>query len=389
MTRRLALNVNFGPSSPDRELWRATERKAEYLFSGDYHRDVARIAESGGFENVFFSDVPGLWIPPAANFAEGLDPGVAAAKVFDASSRIGVIITLSTTYNHPIDAAHRLATLQWLGDGRLSWNAVTTVQEAPLANFGATSIPPRRERYALADQFIDVVDRELPRLLGRLGTSPAGRSNLEPPALYQAGGSDEGIDLAARRADSVFNSVLVKSYARSYVGRVRAGTQAAGRPAESVRVLPGLAVHLGSTDAEAQSRFASANGADLGELIELFSGLFSADLTRFDPERPLTDEDLRQIREQSESKTTIGFRESFLAALDEHDRRLDTTIRAVGAGHRRVVGSPATVADFIEEWFADEAADGFNLSFPRLPGDLEWFTQEVSPLLRQRGLLPS
>ena len=55
-------------------------------------------------------------------------------------------------------------------------------------------------------------------------------------------------------------------------------------------------------------------------------------------------------------------------------------------GHFVTAGTPEQIADLMEDWFRDGAADGFNLMPPVLPAMLEIFVDEVVPLLRQRGL---
>ena len=55
-------------------------------------------------------------------------------------------------------------------------------------------------------------------------------------------------------------------------------------------------------------------------------------------------------------------------------------------GHFTTAGTPEQIADLIEDWFDDGAADGFNLMPPVLPAMLEVFIAEVVPLLQRRGL---
>jgi alkanesulfonate monooxygenase SsuD/methylene tetrahydromethanopterin reductase-like flavin-dependent oxidoreductase (luciferase family) len=55
-------------------------------------------------------------------------------------------------------------------------------------------------------------------------------------------------------------------------------------------------------------------------------------------------------------------------------------------GHFTAVGAPEQIADHIEDWFTDGAADGFNIMPPLLPAMLDVFSAEVIPLLRRRGL---
>ena len=55
-------------------------------------------------------------------------------------------------------------------------------------------------------------------------------------------------------------------------------------------------------------------------------------------------------------------------------------------GHFTSAGTPEQIADLIEDWFTDGAADGVNIMPPLLPIQLDVFAAEVVPLLRRRGL---
>jgi alkanesulfonate monooxygenase SsuD/methylene tetrahydromethanopterin reductase-like flavin-dependent oxidoreductase (luciferase family) len=55
-------------------------------------------------------------------------------------------------------------------------------------------------------------------------------------------------------------------------------------------------------------------------------------------------------------------------------------------GHYVMAGTPEQVADLIEDWLMDGAADGFNIMPPVLPAQLDVFSAEVLPLLQRRGL---
>ena len=59
---------------------------------------------------------------------------------------------------------------------------------------------------------------------------------------------------------------------------------------------------------------------------------------------------------------------------------------ATARGHYTVVGSAGEVADQLEEWFLNDAADGFNILPPWLPGALDDFVDLVIPELQRRGL---
>jgi alkanesulfonate monooxygenase SsuD/methylene tetrahydromethanopterin reductase-like flavin-dependent oxidoreductase (luciferase family) len=55
-------------------------------------------------------------------------------------------------------------------------------------------------------------------------------------------------------------------------------------------------------------------------------------------------------------------------------------------GHFTIAGTPEQIADVIQDWFTDAAADGFNIMPPVLPHMLDVFSEEVIPLLQRRGL---
>src|SRR5262249_44417527 len=69
-------------------------------------------------------------------------------------------------------------------------------------------------------------------------------------------------------------------------------------------------------------------------------------------------------------------------------RRLLASL-AGARGHFTCAGTPEQIADLMEDWFKDGAADGFNVMPPVLPAMLDAFIDEVIPLLQRRGLFRS
>ena len=55
-------------------------------------------------------------------------------------------------------------------------------------------------------------------------------------------------------------------------------------------------------------------------------------------------------------------------------------------GHALSIGTPKQVADEMEHWFKDGAADGFNVMPAWPPGSLKDFVDLVIPELQRRGL---
>jgi hypothetical protein len=52
-----------------------------------------------------------------------------------------------------------------------------------------------------------------------------------------------------------------------------------------------------------------------------------------------------------------------------------------------MTGSPTDIADEMEQWFCEGAADGFNIMASDYPGGFADFVHLVVPELRRRGLV--
>ena len=61
-------------------------------------------------------------------------------------------------------------------------------------------------------------------------------------------------------------------------------------------------------------------------------------------------------------------------------------LTAAARGHWVVCGTPQRIADTLEEWFVDGAADGFNILPPYFPDGFADFVDLVVPELQRRGL---
>ena len=105
-----------------------------------------------------------------------------------------------------------------------------------------------------------------------------------------------------------------------------------------------------------------------------------------DPRIPAVGKDL-DIR----TDTLVGHQSRVQLILDLA-RRERLTLRqlhrrlAGARGHHTFAGTALEVADELEEWFTQGAADGFNLMPPYLPGALNDFVDQVLPILQKRGL---
>jgi len=400
MSRTLALNVNLQGFGQRPAAWQVSDRPADALIGPDHWLDVARVAERGLLDAVFFADHPSISNPNPRPVGL-LDPVVLASHITAGTSHVGVIASASTTYHDPVELAERLLGADELSGGRIGWNVVTTYAPTVARNFGLTATPSRDERYRRADDVVRAVrtvwdaaahdgryayDGEHVRVAGRTGFRPSPQRH---PVLFQAGGSDQGRALAARHADGVFAVELTQERAVRGYAAMKAAARAAGRGSALPRITPGLSLVLGSTQAEAEARFDDLESRVPPQYaLRALSNVLAHDATTLDLDAPVPADVLDKPWDPDAHPTSAGYRHTF---LDWVQPRRHLTVRELvrqfgGYGARIVIGTPEQVADDIEDWFVAGAADGFNLMLDTYPDGLATFVDEVVPLLQAKGI---
>lgn len=395
--------------------WRARDTPAADYVDVGFYQDIARTAERGKLHGVFLADT-------LTNAEEGtdrpalgaMDPAVVLATMAAVTERVGLVGTASTTFNEPFELARRFATLDHLSRGRAAFNAVTTFVPAVAENFGGKPLPDREQRYDRAREFLEVViklwdswadgalvgdaqagvfaDPDRVRPINHRGEhfevrgpltmprSPQGR-----PALFQAGSSPAGRDLAGRYADVVFTAQNVLAAGQEFRAQVRERAVAHGRDPDSVKIVPGLLPILGDTEAAAQARKReldelAGTGPDLNKLARRIGVPVEA----LELDKPLPVELLVPDEQFSGS---VGFRNAAVRlAVDEGLTVRELLVRN-GGGHLQVVGTAEQIADTIEHWHREGAADGFNLMIDIVPSGLHDAVDMLVPELQDRGLL--
>jgi alkanesulfonate monooxygenase len=200
------------------------------------------------------------------------------------------------------------------------------------------------------------------------------------PVIVQAGASDAGRQLAAETAEMVFAAGGPLAGAREFYKDVKSRAARVGRNPDHIKILPGAFVVVGESEQEAKDK-----RARLDSLVNYDSGIAAlsiaagVDARKFDPDGPLPD-----LPETNQSKSG---RERVMALA----RREGLTVRQIagrlgGYGGLGMVGTPAMIADQMQEWLETEASDGFNVMFPYLPGGLDDFVDKVVPELQRRGI---
>lgn len=137
----------------------APRTEASRIFDAAHFQELARIAERGKLDAVFFADTLAVGHRLEHNVTTVFEPITLLAAIAAVTERIGLIATASTGYNHPFTLARAFASLDHISDGRAGWNIVTSGGADEAANFGLDQIPEHGERYARAHEFLEAAVR--------------------------------------------------------------------------------------------------------------------------------------------------------------------------------------------------------------------------------------
>ncbi len=393
--------------------WRYRDDTPYSYLDVDFYKNLGRQAEAAGFDAFFLADT---LIASEENFERpnygALDPTIVLAAIASVTQNIGLIATATTSFVDPYTFARRFATLDQLSRGRIGWNIVTTFLPAVAANFGMDNLPQGAERYAMANEFIDVVnalweswptqaqvgdraggvfaDADLIKPINHAGKYYKVKGPLTlpcrdtgRPALVQSGTSEEGRQLAVRVADAVFTAQNTLSDAKVFYADMKRRVREAGRDADSLKILPGLFTVIGKTEAEAKARKARLDeltgDAQLRKLARRVGlKVEDLDLDGFLPiDRILSNKDFRG---------SVGFRDAVVQMARTEGLTVRQLVEKNGGGQFQLVGTPEYIADTMETWFNERACDGFMIQPDVLPEGLTAFAEGVMPILRKKGV---
>lgn len=406
MTRQLSIAAFMMRHGHHVAAWRHPQTDLESNPFKVFRQQV-QSAERACLDAVFFADSLAL-----TGGVPALEPLTLLSALAASTERIGLIGTATTTYNEPYTVARQFASLDQISEGRAGWNLVTSDNAAEAANFGRDQHLAHAARYERAREFHQVVtglwdswedgalinDKDGGRLIdpARLrklnhrgphfavaGPLNVSRSPQGRPVVVQAGGSEAGRDLAAATAEVVFTAQPSLAKAQDFYRDMKARLAAHGRAPESLKVMPGLFAVVGHSQGEADDKF-----GELQRLIEPKAGLAllgrmigNFDLSGYPLDGPLPDLPQTQDGQRSRQQLLTDLAQGENLTIRQLYQRI-----AGGRGHFTVVGTAQAVADQMQAWFEQEAADGFNFMAPALPGGLDDFLSLVVPELQRRGL---
>lgn len=389
--------------------WRLPEAKAGAL-DFQFFRQMAETAERGKFDMFFLADGLNAAISQHPSYIVRLEPLTLLSALSCVTSRIGLAATAITTYTEPYNLARYFASLDHLSGGRAAWNVVTGAFKEAAENFGTLPHPEHSARYAMADEFVEVVkglwdswedgalvaDKETGRYLdvSKLhvldhegpyyrvkGPLNSTRPPQGHPVIIQAGASDTGRDFAARLAEVVFAVQQDLETAKAFRADLRARAAGAGRDPNSLKVMPGVSPVVADSEDEARAQVERLGRfADPATALQVLSDRVGHDLSSYPLDGPLPE------------LPPSGIMQGHAVNLARMSKTYGMTIRqlrdyaSAAQGHRLIWGTPEAIADQLQEWFDAGAADGFTIMPAWFPGALDAFVDRVVPILQKRNL---
>lgn len=409
-TRKLKLGANISGVGNSMFHWKHADVPTDASVSLTFYLEQAKIAEHGKFDLLFIAD--GLYINEKSNphFLNRFEPLTILSALGAVTRHIGLVATLSTTYSDPFTVSRQFGSLDQISGGRAGWNIVTSPLEGSAKNFSKGKHPTHAERYQIAEEFLEVVkglwdsweddafirDKESgvffdPDKMHRLdhkgryfsvqGPLNVARSKQGHPVVFQAGSSDAGKDLAAKSADAVYTAHENIEDAKAFYRDVKTRAAAYGRSTEDILIFPGIQPIVGRTEEEAERKY-----KEVAELVTIDSALDYLgryfehhDFSRYPLDEPFPD--IGDLGHNSFQSTTNKIKQE---AKEQNLTLREVAIRA-STPRGQFIGTPEKVADLIQQWFEEGAADGFNIRNV-VPNGLKDFVELVVPILQERGI---
>jgi FMN-dependent oxidoreductase (nitrilotriacetate monooxygenase family) len=408
--RHLKLGAILSGVGSNQNEWLHPDLPGDASIDIDWFIAMARRAEAAKFDLIFIVDSPFITPGTAPHFLNRLEPLTLLSAVAVATTHIGLVGTLTTSFNEPYNVARQFGSLDLISRGRAGWNVVTTGLEGAARNYGQEKHFEHGLRYRRAAEHLAVVqglwdsyeddafpcdkarkiflDPAKQHALNHKGEffSVAGplnisRSRQGQPVIFQAGESEQGRAFAAAHAEGIYCNAETFEEAQAYYADVKQRTIAAGRDPDHISIMPGLIPIIADTDAAAQQRADAEHGdLDLAKaLVQLGRPFNYHDFGQYDLDEPFPS--LAHLSLNSYK----GRAERIIATARAENLTLRQTAWRFAARRSPFVGTAQTVAREIEKWFSEGAADGFNFRVSN-PADFAAFTDGVVPLLRERGL---
>lgn len=413
----LAWFMNFTPDE-----WREPFGQGGNPWDGQFYIEMAQSLERACFDLIMIEDK--LMVPETYGKSRDLslkhammvpkaDPAPLAVAMGMATRHLGVVATMSTMAYPPFMLARLSSTIDSLTKGRFGWNVVTSAEDLMAKNFGMEKLPPREDRYAMADEYMDVVgklfdswepdavvlDREngiyadgskvhtvdhkgrFYQVRGPLNTVP---SPQRRPVYLQAGASPRGRDFAAQHADAIVSVANGVEGMKEFRADIRARAEKIGRNPDDIKVFFCITPSLGETEEEARKRYENVTLSDnfVTDVLISISAITEIDFAQYDLDKPLPE----KLVTNGESGTLDKFQQW---GSGKTLRQLAADGGGGLVSSLELIGTPAQVAQKMGEAMAEVGGDGFLITTPVLRVSRRYITEIVDglvPELQRRGL---
>ena len=378
--------------------------------------EFAQTMERGKLDMLFIADgigtagIDNLKATRANPKVDRMEPFTLLSALASVTKHIGLAATAHTTYNEPYHIARQFASLDHLSGGRAGWNFVTGANAEDAKNFSRDSHQVHGDRYDRAEEFADVciglwdsyeddafkrdkdtgvyVDTDKLHVLNHKGKYfqvkgplSVARPPQGHPVLIQAGMSEPARELSARVADAVFTSQPTFEEAHAFYADIKNRMDKYGRNPNDLKILPGVAIFTGRTAEEAEEKYEALSAlVNPAAAVALLGARTGIDLTGVPLDEPVPELKGNDVRV---SNPQLMFK---LAQREKLTLRGLVQRYAAAGPHNMVRGTPSQVADQLEYWFLNRAADGFIFLPVYLPGALNDFVDMIVPELQRRGL---
>lgn len=393
--------------------WRHPDALADASVNFNFYKQQARLAEAAKFDFVFIADSLHIHEKSSPHYLNRFEPLTILSALAATTDKIGLVATVTVSYTEPFQVARQFASLDHISGGRAGWNVVTSWLSGTADNFGKAEHPPHPVRYRIAKEHVSVVkglwdsweDDAFARnkqtgeffTPGKLhalnhkgeffsvkGPLNISRSRQGQPLIFQAGTSEDGRNFAAEYSDAIFVHAESLEEAQAYYADLKKRAKGFGRDPQDLSILPGIRPIVGRDEAEVESRYQQAV-----ELVSIEDAIVALgrpfndhDFSKYPLDEPFPD--LGDLGSNSQK----GGSDRIKQLAKEKGLTLREVALHFSRPKRDFVGTPEQVADAIQTWFEQGAADGFIIN-SLLPDGLQFFTEQVVPLLQKRGLFRS
>ena len=383
----------------------------------DLYIDLVQAMERACFDYVMIED--GSFVPDAykgspewylynAHAVPKHDPMPLVPLLAYQSRHLGIVATMTTGFYPPYLAARLGATLDHLTKGRVGLNLVTAHNDRTAQNFGLERHHEHDQRYEIADEWIQVVDKlwqswEPDAVVADPETGmyadfrkvhpinftgkyfkSRGPLNMPPgpqrrPVICQAGLSPAGREFASKYSDTIVAVARGVEQAKRYRDDVRARMAGHGRNPDDCKVMFSVSIVLGETVEEAKAKKARAEAAlisDLQPRLAFLSFLSGMDFSKFPLDEPL-----------AEVKTNASRGLTMLLTSGTGKSTLREMLTDPASGGIDFVGTADSVAAEMGDAAQEMGGDGFMITEGVTRRAISEITDGLAPALKRRGLI--